>query len=169
MAIVFDENADFRIDYVQLRKEIGPGPWDDEPDRVEWRYRGLPCLITRNQFGSLCAYVACPPGHPWHGKPHEEIPASAHGGVNYSSACSGLVCHAPVAGESDAVWWIGFDAGHARDVTPLFDAMRRKRDPAFGALPGCSYKTVQYMTDKCEELAEQVLQAFLQVKHEPEP
>lgn len=46
------------------------GPWDDEPDRVEWRDEatGLPCLALRNDmFGSWCGYVAVPPGHPVHG------------------------------------------------------------------------------------------------------
>jgi hypothetical protein len=45
----------------------GDGPWMTEPDRVEWRHAGLPCLALRNQMGVWCGYAAVPPGHPWHG------------------------------------------------------------------------------------------------------
>jgi hypothetical protein len=31
-----------------------PGPWDDEPDRIEWidEATGQPCLMRRNGFGA---------------------------------------------------------------------------------------------------------------------
>ena len=41
------------------------GPWDDEPDRVEWRVPELPqlaCLVVRGPLGSWCGYVGVPPG-----------------------------------------------------------------------------------------------------------
>ena len=51
-----------------------PGPWKDEPDRIEWRDEatGLPCLIVRNNGGALCGYVAVNPGHPLHGKKYSD-------------------------------------------------------------------------------------------------
>lgn len=48
----------------------GPGPWQDEPDRLEWKDErtGLACLISRNMhFGNLCGYVGVPPMHPYFG------------------------------------------------------------------------------------------------------
>jgi hypothetical protein len=46
-----------------------PGPWDGEPDRIEWRdAAGTPCLIVRNDMGALCGYAAVAPGHPWYQK-----------------------------------------------------------------------------------------------------
>lgn len=42
------------------------GPWDSEPNRVEWKHAGVPCLAVRNQFGAWCGYAAVPPGHPLH-------------------------------------------------------------------------------------------------------
>lgn len=34
----------------------GPGPWQDEPDRVEWEHAGLPCLMVRSRdLGQWCA------------------------------------------------------------------------------------------------------------------
>lgn len=100
------------------------GPWDDEPDRVEWRSKGtprLPCLIVRGGIpGSLCGYIGVPPGHPWHGKEYDAIEPDpdCHGGLTYSGKCAGAICHVPVQGESDDVWWLGFDCAHANDYRP---------------------------------------------------
>lgn len=46
----------------------GEGPWQNEPDRLEFEAEGFPCLANRNRMGVWCGYVALPPGHPWHGK-----------------------------------------------------------------------------------------------------
>jgi hypothetical protein len=141
----------------------GPGPWQAEPDRVEFEHLGLPCLIVRHErAGHLCGYVAVPPGHPWHGKndstvydlPDDKRP-DAHGGITYASACAGHVCHVPKPGEPDDVWWIGFDAAHAGDVSPGYEwALSRVGVPTgWGGVH--DYRTVDYMRRQCERLAEQ--------------
>ena len=102
-----------------LNKEAwGRGPWDDEPDRIEWRYDGFPCLMVRNHMGVWCGYVALPPGHRYHGAPYDRIDASAHGGLTFANKCGGEICHTPEPGESDDVWWVGFDCCHAGDLWP---------------------------------------------------
>ena len=56
------------------RKTWPRGPWDAEPNRVEWRAHGLACLIVRSDgTGSLCGYVAVPPGHPAYGQDREAV------------------------------------------------------------------------------------------------
>jgi hypothetical protein len=45
-----------------------------------------------------------------------------HGGITYSGHCQGDICHKPAPGESDEVWWIGFDCAHFFDVLPLMEA-----------------------------------------------
>jgi hypothetical protein len=48
----------------------GPGPWQDEPDRLEWKDErtGLACKILRNTtLGNLCGYVGLPATHPYFG------------------------------------------------------------------------------------------------------
>lgn len=46
----------------------GEGPWEHEPDRVEFLHRGVPCLMLRNDhFGNWNGYAGVEPGHPWHG------------------------------------------------------------------------------------------------------
>lgn len=130
----------------------GPGPWDDEPDRVEWReptMPGLVCLVARGPMGNWCGYVAVPPGHPAHGADYNDVEVSVHGGLTYAERCqagpAAFVCHVPAPGEPDDVWWLGFDCGHAFDYSPAMEARMRmssrlliekgraKGDPEFAA------------------------------------
>lgn len=144
---------------VKLEK-FGPGPWIDEPDRVEWRHEGLPCLIRRGPLGALCGYVAVPPEHPWHGAHYDDVPASAHGGLTFADRCHGEICHVPQPGEPDDVWWFGFDCGHYQDLIPEF--CKRIADGAYYApilTEGVSYRDVAYVRAETLELAEQVVSA----------
>lgn len=145
----------------QKLERFGPGLWVDEPDRIEWRAHGLPCLIQRNySFGNLCGYVGVPPGHPAHGKGIDTPDADldVHGGVTYASACNGHICHVPAPGEPDDVWWLGFDCGHAWDLAP-HDA---KHSPGLyvgeqsGMLPRPQYRDIAFVRVQCEQLAEQL-------------
>lgn len=127
-------------------ERYGPGPWVGEPDRLEWRHRGFPCLMLRGnpRLGAWCGYVGVPPGHPWYGDSEPEC--AVHGSVTYASKCAGHVCHVPQPGESDDVWWVGFDCGHAGDIVPGMQLEPGGRD---------SYKTVAYVRAECEQLADQ--------------
>jgi hypothetical protein len=144
----------------------GPGPWQDEPDRLEWKHAGLSCLIVRAQPGHLCGYVAVPPGHPWHGVDYSgrydengesytpsPIDVDVHGGLTYAEKCQGKICHVPAPGDPDDVWWLGFDCAHLGDTSPKREAEDRGRgwfDPM------ASYKSVPYVRREVERLAEQV-------------
>lgn len=92
----------------------GDGPWQDEPDKKQWRDEatGLPCLAVRGPGGHWCGYVGVGPSHPWHGKsysacvsperhePHEGdaegwhyncTPGGiliAHGGITFAGGCA---------------------------------------------------------------------------------
>jgi len=106
-----------------------PGPWWDEPDKVQWvdRATGLDCLINRNQMGAWCGYVGLPPGHPWRGAgTYDQINATVHGGLTYGprpcdeEAPEGHgICHVPFPGRPADVAWLGFDCGHAFDLSPV--------------------------------------------------
>src|SRR5437868_461399 len=112
------EKSIFRRDAEKIGRSIPPGPWDNEPDRLEWRHAGLPCLMNRNRSGVWCGYVAVPPGHPFHGASYDDertYDLPSHGGLTFSSTCSGEICHVPQPGEPDDVWWFGFDCNHGYD------------------------------------------------------
>jgi hypothetical protein len=111
--------------------------------------------------GSWCGYVAVPPGHPWHGKSWhgDDFPEiEVHGGVTFSGACEGDVCHKPEPGEPDDVWWQGFDCNHAYDVCPLVVAMARRHGfPEFGMDKYGTYRDVAFVRQEVQSLAEQAL------------
>jgi len=64
--------------------------------------------IPYSQKGWGNGYIGVPLGHPWHGKPYDNIDADIHGGLTYARD------HAPNL-PADGYWWIGFDTLHCDD------------------------------------------------------
>jgi hypothetical protein len=143
--------SEYKID----KSQFEDGPWQTEPDRVEWRHRGLPCLILRSHSGALCGYVGVPSGHPCHGKGCDEIAdLEVHGGLTYSNTCNGHICHVPQPGESgDDVWWLGFDCAHAWDYWPKNAVFQRAH---FARRPDEIYRDMPYVRAEVERLADQI-------------
>jgi hypothetical protein len=136
---------------------LPPGPWDSEPDHEDFRSpEGLPCVLRRSALGSWCGYVGVPPGHPWHGKDYGDINdphPDVHGGLTYSDRCQGAICHVPQPGESDDVWWLGFDCNHSGDLS-LYDVAHGGAFQHNG-LWTVSYKTAEYAREQTLHLAAQ--------------
>jgi hypothetical protein len=78
---------------------------------------------------------------------------SAHGGITYTDRCQagGKICHVAQPGESEDVWWIGFDCAHSGDVTPAYDGVLF-RFPGDRAV----YRTVEYVKREVAKLAEEL-------------
>lgn len=149
----------------------GDGPWQDEPDRVEFidPTTGLTCLLLRAnpRLGHWCGYVAVPPGHRLHSVDYDEAPEAthyaAHRGLTFSGPCRDRddrpkreqVCHVPAPGELDDVWWFGFDCGHGG--TDYIPGLVATRPPLLDALErwpaGEAYRDVAYVTGRCRALA----------------
>ena len=139
-----------------LGNPLPPGPWHSEPDHEEFRSpTGRPCIIHRNNLGAWCGYVGVTPTHPWHGKDYDGIDPypEVHGGLTYAGECQGPVCHVAQPGESDDVWWVGFDCIHSGDLS-LYDIAEGRRDGTRYGLPE-SYKTAEYVRAETLSLAEQ--------------
>lgn len=164
--------------------------WGKEPDKAEWRDpdTGLPCIARRGSSGAWCGYVGVSPGHPFHKVGYGDCPQNcakyqkshycdhspdavlcAHGGLTFAAACSPDheygVCHVPQEGESDDVWWLGFDCAHAGDFTPgywkiLHDTMAKMGDANVSLLrqdmEGNVYRTLDYVKLECAHLAKQL-------------
>lgn len=107
---------------VQLRHEFKVKALDHpilkEQDRVVFKAHGFDCLIVRGPLGAWCGYVGLPPSHPMHGKHYDVPQVQIHGGLTYSEFCHATICHNPLAGEIDQMWWFGFDCAHAFDEVP---------------------------------------------------
>jgi len=109
------------------KSEWARGPWDDEPDKMQWpdATTGLPCLVVRNGSGALCGYVGVPPGHPAHGMDYGALDVQVHGGLTFARGC---------ADQSHAAWlrwrdhWLARKGEAAR--YPSGDAANALRDHA---------------------------------------
>ena len=144
------------------REAWGEGPWQAEPDLVEWRdaESGYPLLIVRGPMGALCGYVGLPPGHPLHGKPYQEVDDSVnvHGGLTFSDACQegGYICHVPRPGEPSTVWWLGFDCNHSGDYDPCGRALVTTLGHMSSFRDHDAYRDLAYVRGEVESLAGQL-------------
>jgi hypothetical protein len=144
------------IEYKTMDKTgWGPGPWQEEPDKVQWQdpATSYPCLVVRNRSGAFCGYVGVSPGHWAYGKDYEDVPADAHGGLTFAGKCqpggedSG-VCHVVEGGEEDRVWWLGFDCIHSGDHAPAYEYLT--------AFLSGEYRDLGYVKDQVLNLATQL-------------
>jgi hypothetical protein len=140
------------------------GPWDAEPDKVQWvdAATGLACLAKRHaQAGHWCGYVGVDETHPWHGKEMEEVPeVQVHGGLTFAEGCqqgpiASTVCHLPQPGEPEHLWWLGFDCAHLMDHSPARESFARIAG-LLAPLEGTRYRDLAYVRRQCAELAAQV-------------
>lgn len=154
-----------RIAYKTMTKyNWPPGPWMDEPDKVQWTNRttGLPCLAVRqSESGHWCGYVGVSEGHPAYEQHYDNVDVLVHGGLTFSAHCmvspfdpggelaATAVCHVVEPGEDDHVWWLGFDCIHSGDRSPAnrFE-MNRDWD---------TYRSLRYVQRQCGELAKQLV------------
>ena len=151
------------------KSEWGEGPWQSEPDKIQWpdEDTGLPCLIVRNKGGgNLCGYVGVGTDHPLYGMDYSDVEENhagygiVHGGLTFSGPCrvdsheSRGICHVPDPGETDDVWWLGFDCAHYLDIRPAAKLVYAKigMDPGPEDV-GAEYRTVEYVQNECRDLA----------------
>jgi len=142
----------------QGREYWGPGPWQNEPDGpIAFDHRGLSCFVHRGN-SVWCGYVGVPEGHLWHGKEYGEIDVGVHGGLTFAEDSG-------PHGIKDGRWYIGFDCGHAFDLSPFLHAVSYGRLPGSRPLPdgllegfgeGEHYWTMQEAIEETKRLAEQV-------------
>jgi hypothetical protein len=152
----------------------GPGPWQGEPDRVEWsdEATGIACLVVRNEVGALCGYVGVPEGHPWYGKHFSGVDAGpdVHRELSYSNECQGnpdreTVCHVAGDGEPETLWWLGFHCSYARDLSPAIFALPIKSAALSRLRTHQTYVPLAYVQAQCAVLAHSALLA-LEAKHD---
>jgi hypothetical protein len=131
------------------------GPWDVEPDRVDWKTAaGFPAIALRQAEGYWCGYVGVPPGHPAHGMDYMDIPVDVHGGVTYAEPCGGRVCHVPAPGEPADVFWIGFDFHHGGDMAPGYLSLYPFLETV--GREKTKYRDLAYVRANCESVGLQL-------------
>jgi hypothetical protein len=122
-------------------------PWNNEPDKKEFKYAGFKCLIVRHPtFKHLCGYVGVPEGHPFYGRDYDfyDTYFNVHGGITYSGMGNGK------DGFTKGLYWIGFNCNHYQDYSPglsnFYEPLERRR----------RYKTISYVEKEVKKLAEQM-------------
>lgn len=126
-------------------------------------HEGYTCVVVFGDLGFRCGYVGVPVWHPLYRVEYYDIdkPIDVHGGLTYSG---GSVDY-PI--ESEALWWFGFDCGHAWDgfdyelsseLFPYQQQFYRNMHRSEGQI--CSS---DYVAAECRSLAEQ-LKEFEQTK-----
>ena len=144
------------------KSEWDRGPWDDEPDKIQWQdpATGLPCLARRNEVtGNWCGYVGVAEGHPYFERGYDKLDVTCHGGLTFSDHCRENnkehgICHVPAPGEPDNVWWLGFDCCHAYDYSPGLAVTIKKAGGSIST--GDVYRTLRYVKEQCAQLAQQL-------------
>lgn len=137
---------------LKIKLLIEHRPWETEPDRLDWvheptRYK---CKIKRHpDFFHLNGYVGVPYGHVWYGQSYNDtnVPQpGVHGGVTFTGRMPET--------KGRAVWWVGFDCGHAGDMSPgiLMKLMDIDFDTT-GRLYLEEYRDIDYVRNQCNALA----------------
>lgn len=106
------------------RSTWGMGPWDNEPDQVEWESSGLTCILRRaSSLGHWCGYVSVPRSHAFFGKNEYDLfdlgaHLSVHGGITYAEDTRPCGMTLTATKTTEALWWFGFDCAHGSDLCP---------------------------------------------------
>lgn len=145
------------IEYRFVDKTEWPrGEWDNEADKIQWQDEAtkLPCMIVRSGSGALCGYVGVSESHPYFGQDYDGIYIDVHGGLTFASRCvennkEHGICHVVEVGESDKVWWLGFDCNHCHDVAPGYS---RYGEEFYSG----EYRTIDYVKGEIAALAKQL-------------
>jgi len=96
------------------------GPWDNEPNKKKFKYKGFEGFINRNDLGALCGYVEIPLNHPIlkcldideDGLEYEKLPLDVHGGVTFGKKATNR--------KSGIEYYVvGFDCAHSEDLIPF--------------------------------------------------
>ena len=82
-----------------------------------------------------------------------DLAVDVHGGITYSGGCSDHICHTPAEGETDNIWWFGFDCGHAGDVMPAHDATLRGLGMRPLSFRDDTYRDLAFVTEQTDRLA----------------
>lgn len=153
------ERRAYELELDVARATWPSGPWNDEPNRIEWSYGGVACLALRMPTGAWSGYIGVAPGHPWYGLDEGELcEVKVHGGVTLTCACDTLrCCHVDQSCEP-ALWWIGFACLHAGDLSPIEVAWLISA--GFQPVSHWGYRDVRFITNEVDALAQEAVRAM---------
>lgn len=151
-------------------QHLGYGEWVEEPDKVEFTYKGYECLVWRiygeEPFapqhwygGFLCGYVRIPEDHFAYKKHYDHIDIDCHGGLTYGDFREG---------REEEGYFIGFDCAHSQDYNPSMEFFRSTHDIAKRIFPipeefkkyaifNPTYRNVDFVKKECRSIVRQLI------------
>jgi len=122
--------------------------------------------VRHETSGHWCGYVGVANNHKLYEVEYSDIPweiqEDVHGSITFSQKCtkdkpeSEGVCHKPGDGETDDIWWFGFDCAHSDDVTPILLSLDNGRFINRFSAGHHSYKSIDYIQAQCRSFAEKL-------------
>lgn len=131
---------------------LPPGPWEIEPNLVEFEAHGLACCVMRMSSGQLNGYVRVPPA--LYGLSFDSLIAVPYGSIHIigspvrvSYAYDVIEVHGGITYAHEALgdWWVGFDTAHANDIVPAHEPF-----------PDAEYRDLVYVRAQTTDLARQI-------------
>lgn len=150
------EEHEFTSD--QKLKWFGYGEWVEEPDHLEFYYKGYHCKViricVRESFASggsyyggyLCGYMEIPKDHLYYGD--KNLKLICHGGF--------------MINEPRERHWIGFACTDLLDIIPSVE-LHRKKGETKGLIVGTEYlerfgkrkyKNIAYVINECKKIVD---------------
>lgn len=127
-------------------------PWENEPDKVSFKYHGYDCLIRRNpNLETLCGYVAIPKGNRFYNIDDTNPicdDLQVWGGLTFCG-------HLPKRAE----FYLGFDCAHAQDLVPASEKLHQMMHPnqQYVVDPSVTYKDVNFVKSELHSLVDQII------------
>lgn len=119
--------------------------WLNEPNEVEFEYKGFKCMILRvPQMGHLCGYVNVDDV----AFINYEREISCHGGITFEGGMNDRTGN-----------WIGFDCAHFMDLLPSMHNIvsMYSRSRIFGN-DGQTYKNIEFVTNEIHSIVDQLIE-----------
>lgn len=130
----------------------GNGPWQSEPDGVEWhdQVTDYLCMPRRSTIGGAWGgYVGVPMGHLAYGKApdalHTDHNFEVHGGLTYAADYA-----------TQHLWLLGFCGNHPYDLLPVLNPIRQAFPITPGLTPPHTYRDLDYVAQECAGLTQQL-------------
>lgn len=133
-------------------KSLPPGPWEIEPNLVEFEAHGLACCVMRMSGGNLNGYVRVPPAR--HGLSSDSLIAVPYGSIHIigspvrvSYAYDVIEVHGGITNARETLgdWWVGFDTAHSYDIVPAYEPFS-----------DAEYRDLAYVCAQTIDLARQI-------------
>ena len=134
------------------KSDWGPGPWQDEPDKVAWvdPDTGLDCMAKRHERLGDPYLRAEAERHPHGDRAWLLKRLERQGGMAFEEWVEDQrphrVCHVPPPGQPEEVWWFGFDCAHLGDHSPGVNG-------SFPSPADDEYRSLFYVERRVAELA----------------